>query len=54
MENIYVQFEGMVYQQIVGITFATNCAPLIADLFYYCVMREILCLAFTNLHSMTL
>ena len=54
MENIYVQFEGMVYQQIVEITFATNCALLIADLFYYCVTRGILCLAFTNLHSMTL
>ena len=29
MENIYVQFEGMVYQQIVGIPMGTNCAPLI-------------------------
>ena len=34
MENIYVQFEGMVYQQIVGIPMGTNCAPLIADYFY--------------------
>ena len=34
MENIYtyVQFEGMIYQQIVGIPMGTNCAPLIADL----------------------
>ena len=34
MENIYtyVQFEGMIYQQIVGILMGTNCAPLIADL----------------------
>ena len=34
MENIYtyVQFEGMVYQQIVGIPMGTNCAQLIADL----------------------
>ena len=31
MENIYVQFEGMDYQQIVGIPMGTNCAPLIAD-----------------------
>ena len=38
MENIYmyVQFDGMVYQQIVGIHMGTNCAPLIADLFLYC------------------
>ena len=34
MENIYmyVQFESMVYQQIVGIPMGTNCASLIADL----------------------
>ena len=34
MENIYtyVQFEGMIYQLIVGIPMGTNCAPLIADL----------------------
>ena len=31
--NIYVQLDGMVYQQIVGIPMDTNCAPLIADLF---------------------
>ena len=36
MENIYtyVQFESMIYQQIlvVGIPMGTNCAPLITDL----------------------
>ena len=36
MENIYVQFDGMIYQQIVGISMGTNCAPLIANLFLYC------------------
>ena len=36
MENIYVQFDGMVYQQLVGIPMGTNCAPLISDLFLYC------------------
>ena len=35
MENIYVQFDGMVYQQILGNPMGTNCAPLIADLFLY-------------------
>ena len=29
MDYIYVQFDGMVYQQIVGIPMGTNCAPLI-------------------------
>ena len=40
MENIYVQFDGMVYQQIVGIPMGTNCVPLIADLFLYCYERD--------------
>ena len=40
MENIYVQFDGMVYQQIVGFPMGTNCAPLIADLFLYCYERD--------------
>ena len=31
----HVQFEGMVYQQIVGIPMGTNCAQLIADLFLF-------------------
>ena len=38
IENIYVQFESMVYQQIVGIPMGTNCAQIIVDLFYI-VMR---------------
>ena len=36
MGNIYVQFDDMVYQQIVEIPMGTNFAPLIADLFLYC------------------
>ena len=40
MENIYVQFDGMEYQQIVGIPMGTNCATLIADLFSYCYERD--------------
>ena len=40
MENINVQFDGMVYQQIVGIPIGTYCAPLIADLFLYCYERD--------------
>ena len=35
-----MQFDGMVYQQIVGIPMGTNCAPLEADLFLYCHERE--------------
>ena len=35
-----MQFDGMVYQQIVGIPMGTNCAPLIADLFLCCYERD--------------
>ena len=35
-----MQFDGMVYQQIVGIPMGTYCAPLIADLFLYCYERD--------------
>ena len=42
-----VQFEGMVYQQIVGIPMGTNCAPLIADLFLFCYERDFM----SNLHK---
>ena len=38
----YVQFEGMVYQQIVGIPMSTNCAPLIADFCLFCNERDIM------------
>ena len=35
-----MQFDGIVYQQIVGIPMGTNCAPLIADLFLFCYERD--------------
>ena len=40
MENIYVQFDRMVFQQIGGIPMWTNCAPLIADLYWYYFERD--------------
>ena len=42
-----MQFEGIVYQQIVGIPLGTNCAPLIADLFLFCYERDFM----SNLHK---
>ena len=38
MENIYVQFDGMIYQQLVGIPMGTNCAPL--SRFIFILLRE--------------
>ena len=34
IENIFVMFGGRVFQQTVGIPMGTNCAPLLADLFF--------------------
>ena len=35
IDNIFVIFGRRVFQQTVGISMATNCAPLLADLFLY-------------------
>ena len=40
MENIYVQFEYIAYQQIVGIPMGINYAPFIADLFLFYYERD--------------
>ena len=40
LDNIYIRFETKLYRQIVGIPMGTNCAPLVADLFYS-AMKEI-------------
>ena len=47
IDNIYVQFEDVVYQQIVGIPMGTKCAPLIADLFLFCYEWDFM----SNLHK---
>ena len=40
LDNIYIRFGSKFYRQIVGIPMATNCAPLIADLFLFCYERD--------------
>ena len=35
-----MQFDNIVYKQIMGITIGTIFAPLIADLFLYCYERD--------------
>ena len=42
MANIYVQFDGMVYQQKLGILMGTNCAPPTADLFLFCYEMDLM------------
>ena len=40
LDNIYIRFGTKLYRQIVGIPMGTNCAPLVADLFFS-AMKEI-------------
>ena len=38
MDNIYIRFGNKLYRQIVGIPMDTNCAPLVADLFFFLLL----------------
>jgi hypothetical protein len=42
IDNIFVSFGGTLFQQVVGIPIATNCAPLLADLLLYSYESEFL------------
>ena len=41
LNNMYIRFGSKLYRQIVGIPMGTNCAPLVADLFFYTATKEI-------------
>ena len=40
IDNIFVQFGGRLFRQVIGIPMGTNCAPLLADLFLYSYENE--------------
>ena len=40
IDNIFVEFGGEIFQQVIGIPMGTNCAPLLADLFLYSYEAE--------------
>ena len=40
IDNIFVQFGGRLFCQVIGIPMGTNCAPLLADLFLYSYENE--------------
>jgi hypothetical protein len=42
IDNIFVSFGGILFQQVVGIPMGTNCAPLLANLFVYSYESEFL------------
>ena len=33
LDNLFVEFNGKIFKQIIGAPMGTNCAPLIADFF---------------------
>ena len=40
LDNIYIRYSTKLFRQIVGIPMGTNCAPLVADLFFFCYERD--------------
>ena len=40
IDNIFVQFGGRLFPQVIGIPMGTNCAPLLADLFLHSYENE--------------
>ena len=42
IDNIFVQFGGLLFRQVTGIPVGTNCAPLLADHFLYSYENEFL------------
>ena len=42
IDNIFVQFGGRLFRQVIGISMGTSCAPLLADLFLYSYENEFL------------
>ena len=41
-DNIFVNFGGCLFRQVIGIPVQTNCAPFLSDLFFYSYEREFL------------
>jgi hypothetical protein len=35
IDNIFVEYAGLIFQQIIDIPMGTDCAPLLADFFLY-------------------
>ena len=54
LDNIYIRFGTMLYRQIVGIPMGTNCAPLVAYLFFFFAMKEISVRLFLTLNKLKL
>ena len=44
LDNIFIRFGLELYRQIVGIPMGTNCASLVADLFFFVMRKTVCCL----------
>ena len=42
IDNIFMQFEGCLFHEVIGIPMGTDCAPLLSDLFLYSYKNEFL------------
>ena len=42
IDNIFVQFGGCLFRQVIGFPMGTNCAPILADLFFFSYENEFL------------
>ena len=40
LDTIFIRFGTKLYRQVVGIPMGTDCAPLVADLFLFCYVRD--------------
>ena len=54
LDNIFIRFGSKVYIQIVGISMGNNCAPLVADLFFFVMRETSCCLLMTIIKQMLL
>ncbi len=48
IDNIFVMFGGLVFQQTIGIPMGTNSAPLLTDLFLHAYEADVLQKLFKN------
>ena len=47
LDNIFIRFGSKLHRRIVGNSMGTNCAPLVADLFLFCMTETFCCLCLT-------
>ena len=49
--TIYIRSGTKLYKQIVGLPLSTNCAPFVADLFFFSHERDVMIFLFDDTHA---